>query len=473
MSDDLLISGLGSTAVATDELYASSQQLHRLAIEASQLRAELSAIDSIISATGLIAARGPASAARAESDLHQAVMLMGEIETGARGLEWALDTAAQGYGWAEHFAGSLGAQFAGELGGLGGWLLPLALGTAPAVGSAGLAGAALSALRGPLKGGPGIAAPALSRAGTVAAVRAGVMGVDDALMAASGVSRPLARVLGDPGAGIVGTATAAAALMGIGASTGLFREGPVQVTATHSREVAGPPQGFADRLNRIPDPAREAGAQVVVEKYSQTGVPDRFEVYISGTVTFDPAASSEPFDLTSNLGNAAGHHGGAYHSVVEAMRLAGVTESSPVQFTGYSQGGATAAMLAASGDFATTGLTTFGAPAGQIIIPESVSAVIVEHTDDLVPALGGTQNNLDALIIQRDVFGGRDVPQTEAVPAHDRRYYADTARLMDSARSDHVARVATRLESFVAGATTVTSTAYTFARTDPGVTSGR
>ena len=410
MSDDLIISGSGSTAVATDELYASAQQLHRLAIEASQLRAELSAIDSLVSADWLTATHGPVSAAKAESDLHQAVVLMGEIETGARALEWALDTAAQGYGWADHFAGSLGAQFAGEIGGLGGLLLPLALGAAPRVGTAGLAGAALSALRGPTARGPSIGTSVISRADTVAAVRAGVMGADDALMAASGVPRPVARILGDSGAGVVGTATAAAALMGAGASAGLFREGAVQVAATHSREAAGPPNGFADRLSRVPDPAREGGAQVVVEKYSQVGAPDRFEVYISGTVTFDPVASTEPFDLTSNLANAAGHHGGAYQSVVDAMRLAGVTESSPVQFTGYSQGGATAAMLAASGEFTTLGLTTFGAPAGQIVVPESVSAVIVEHTDDLVPALGGTQNNTDAVIVQRDVFGGRDLP---------------------------------------------------------------
>jgi hypothetical protein len=223
----------------------------------------------------------------------------------------------------------------------------------------------------------------------------------------------------------------------------------------------------------VPDPAQEGGAQVVVEKYSQAGVPDRFEVYIGGTVTFDPVSSSEPFDLTSNLANAAGEHGGAYQSVVEAMRLAGVTDSSPVQFTGYSQGGATAAMLAASGDFTTVGLTTFGAPAGQIVVPESVSAVIVEHADDVVPALGGTQKNIDAVIVQRDVFGGHDIPESEAVPAHDRRYYAETARLMDGARSDQVASAATRLHSFTSGTTTVTSTAYTFARIDPGLSGGR
>jgi predicted alpha/beta-hydrolase family hydrolase len=252
--------------------------------------------------------------------------------------------------------------------------------------------------------------------------------------------------------------------MGAGGAAGLLREGPVHVASTHSREVVSSPQTFADRVARIPNPEQEGGAQVVVEKYSQPGTPDRFEVYIGGTVTFDPVASTEPFDLTSNFANAAGRQSGAYRSVVEAMRLAGVTDTSPVQFTGYSQGGATAALLAASGDYSTAGLTTFGAPAGEIVVPDSVPTVVVEHTDDLVPALGGTQKNGDAVTIRREVFGGRELPDRELVPAHDLRYYAETARLMDSARSDQVVGAARSLESFASGATTVTSTVFTFAR---------
>lgn len=474
MSDELIVSGSGSTAVATDELFSSAQQLHRLAIEASELRADLAAIDGLVSSTWLTSAHGPASAARAESDLHQAVALMSEIETGARALEWALDTAADGYGYAERFIGSMGSQFAGALGGALGSLIPLAIGAAPTVGAIGLVGAAAAAHHRPAPISSHALRSTLTRPETVAAVRAGVMGADDALQAAAGVPRPLANALGDSGLGVVSTASVASLVMGAGGAVGVFREGPVYLTSAHSRDVASLPQSFAERVARIPDPAEEGGAQVVVEKYSQPGAPDRFEVYVGGTVTFDPVASAEPFDLTSNIANAAGKESGAYQSVVEAMRLAGVTETSPVQFTGYSQGGATAALLAASGDFATAGLATFGAPAGEIIVPESVPTVMVEHTDDLVPALGGAQKNSDAVIIQRDVFGGRELPDTELVPAHDLRYYAETARLMDSARSDQIVGAAQSLESFARGATTVTSTAFTFARGtagDRGVTS--
>jgi hypothetical protein len=389
---------------------------------------------------------------------------MSEIETGARVLEWALDTAADGYGYAERFAGSMGSQFAGAAGGTFGSLIPLMIGAAPTMGAVAMAGAAAAARGGPAAGQSRLLESALTRPETVAAVRAGVMGADDAVLAAAGVPRPLANVLGDSGLGVVSTASVASLLMGAGGAAGLFREGPVHVTSSHSREVSSPPQSFADRVARIPDPSQEQGAQVVVEKYSEPGAPDRFEVYIGGTVTFDPVASAEPFDLTSNIANAAGKQSGSYESVVEAMRLAGVTDTSPVQFTGYSQGGATAALLAASGDYATAGLTTFGAPAGDIIVPESIPTVIVEHTDDLVPALGGTQKNLDAVIVQRDVFSGRELPENEVVPAHDLRYYAETARLMDSARSEQVIGAARSFETFAHGATTVTSTAFTFAR---------
>ena len=450
--------------MATDELFSSAQQLHRLAIEASALRADLGAIDALVSSTWLSAAHGPASAARAESDLHQAVALMSEIETGARALEWALDTAANGYGYAERFAGSMGSQFAGALGGTFGSLIPLMLGSAPTLGAMGAAGAAAAIGARPTSAQSRLLESALTRPATVAALRAGVMGADDAVQAAAGVPRPLANALGDSGLGVVSTASVASLLMGAGGAAGLFREGPVHLTSTQSRDVASSPQGFADRVARIPNPAQENGAQIVVEKYSQPGEPDRFEVYIGGTVTFDPVAAAEPFDLTSNVANAAGKESGSYQSVVEAMRLAGVTDTTPVQFTGYSQGGATAALLAASGDYTIAGLTTFGAPAGDIIVPESVPTVIVEHTDDLVPALGGTQKNLDAVIVQRDVFSGRELPENELVPAHDLRYYAETARLMDAARSDQVVGAAQSLDTFARGATVVTSTAFTFAR---------
>jgi hypothetical protein len=349
---------------------------------------------------------------------------------------------------------------------------------AAAIASPVLVGAGVAALRGAVASGALAADPAkalggpaehnevISNPAAVALVRGVSMGLDDAAMAAAGVPYPVARLLGDGGLGITGLAFASTALMAAGSTVGLFTETPVRAIDAQSRQVSGAPTGFADRLDRVPYPDSDHPAQVVVEKYSSPGEPDRFEVYIGGTATFSPQATTEPWDMTSNLANAAGYGGGSYDSVVEAMRLAGVDDSSPVQLTGYSQGGGTAARLAASGDFNVVGLATFGAPTGQIHIPAAIPTVIVEHTDDIVPAFGGVQVNQQALIVERDVFAGREVPTDYAVPAHHIEYYEATARLMDAAASDQVTDAAARLAAFGAGATTVTSTAYTFERVE-------
>lgn len=473
MSDHLTISGDGSTAVATDELFASAQQLHRLALEAASLRLELGSIDRIMSMNYLMVAHAPADAARAEFDIDQAKIVLAEIEAQSRAIGWALSSAAEAYGFVERFIGGLGTQLLGDVSSLAG-----SVAGAAAIASPVLVGAGVAALRGAVASGALAADPAkalggpaehnevISNPAAVALVRGVSMGLDDAAMAAAGVPYPVARLLGDGGLGITGLAFASTALMAAGSTVGLFTETPVRAIDAQSRQVSGAPTGFADRLDRVPYPDSDHPAQVVVEKYSSPGEPDRFEVYIGGTATFSPQATTEPWDMTSNLANAAGYGGGSYDSVVEAMRLAGVDDSSPVQLTGYSQGGGTAARLAASGDFNVVGLATFGAPTGQIHIPAAIPTVIVEHTDDIVPAFGGVQVNQQALIVERDVFAGREVPTDYAVPAHHIEYYEATARLMDAAASDQVTDAAARLAAFGAGATTVTSTAYTFERVE-------
>jgi len=155
---------------------------------------------------------------------------------------------------------------------------------------------------------------------------------------------------------------------------------------------------------------------------------------------------------------------GSYDSVALAMHEAGITADSPVQFTGYSQGGGTAAQLVASGNYNTQGLVTFGGPTGQIDLPEAVPTVIVEHRDDIVPALGGTQQNVHAVIVERDVYGGHDIPQEPVFPAHRRGPYEETAVLMDAAHDERLTETVERLNSFAPVGATVTSTAYRFER---------
>jgi predicted alpha/beta-hydrolase family hydrolase len=463
MADDLLISGGGSTTVAVDELYASGQCLRRLAAEASSLRMRLASIDRLVSLRSLEAAAVPTGAALAEHDIDGARSALAQLEAQARAIEWAIGTAADGYTFVERFITRLGSELVSGAAGLLGRILPsLGLSVLP-VAAAAMGGVALG-----LAPHPG----ALSRLArennelvtnpvTSTAVRQVVMSSDELILGAAGVPPALATALGQ--AGFTGTAFSAATLLGLGQGR-LLGETPVRLASTSTVVVPAAPVGFAERLGRVPDPETAGGAQVVIERYSTPGEPDRFGVYVAGTVSFSPFADGEPWDMTSNIANAAGDGSASVAAVAEAMRLAGIGPHDPVQLTGYSQGGAVAARVAASGHFAVQGLATFGAPVGQIAVPETIPTVIVEHSDDIVPALGGDQANEQAVFVRRDVFGGRDIPSQYAVPAHHYEYYAETAALMDAAASDRLKDTVARLDSFGAGATTVTSTAYSFER---------
>ena len=458
MPDELWISGNGSSAVATDDLYWASQQLARLATEVTALECELALVDELVSP-------GEANLndiVLADDDIDQARMVLAEIQSQSRILGFGLTSAADGYGFTEafvqHLAGGVLGTVAGTLGFAVPHLVPALAGIGGVAALAGVDGADVSTM--------------LSRAAAVEAVRAGSMVVDDVMLSAAGIPAPLVGALGDGGLDVTGVAFGASGVVLAGSAVGLLRETPVALAATTPRPISTAPSGFAERFERIPKAAQQDGAQVVIEKYEAPGEPDRFEVYVGGTVTFDPVATDEPWDMTSNMSNAMGGGSGSYRSVAEAMRLAGIDASSPVQFTGYSQGGGTVAQLAASGDYNTQGVLTFGGPTGQIHLPEGVPTVIVEHRDDIVPALGGTQENRSAVIVERDVFGGESIPQDKPIPAHHREYYLETARLMDAAHSDQVTCAIAKLDSFAAGASTVTSTAYRFERVSGGPSSG-
>ena len=81
---------------------------------------------------------------------------------------------------------------------------------------------------------------------------------------------------------------------------------------------------------------------------------------------------------------------GSYRAVVQAMREAGIRPGEPVIEVGHSQGGLIAAQVAASGEFNSVATVTFGAPSGEVPVPDGVDTVAVEHSDDIVPGMGGT-----------------------------------------------------------------------------------
>ena len=480
MGDELVISGSGSFAVGTDELFACAEQLRELAREASALSRDLASIDSLVSRWRLWSTGAPASAMKAEAEIDRARTIIAEVEVQARALDFAIGAAANGYGFAEHFVGRMIHEFTGQFGALLARFSPVLLlvtlgGTAVLGVAGGLLAGATSGVGSsknpssvPRPGGPGAPTGSgwsreyneiITHPLTVDLVSIASQASGDVVAGAMGVPPHLTSLLGGSGVAI-----GSIAMMNTGHLFGILQETPVRLVDSHTQTAAASPRGFAERLSRVPDTDVTDGAQVIIEKYTTPGEADRFEVYVAGTVTFSPVADSEPFDMTSNMANAAGYTGGSYASVAAAMELAGVDASSPVQFTGYSQGGGTAARLAASGNYNTQGLATFGGPTGQVHIPEGFPVVIVEHADDLVPALGGEQVNNHAVLVEREVFAGREVPTDYAVPAHHLEYYEETARLMDNAESDGVTAAGKRLDAFGRGASTVTSTSYRFER---------
>jgi hypothetical protein len=484
MSGELVIGGGGSVAIATEPMLAAIDACERAAHVAS-----VAAADLAIAAVRLDdwAADGPAGHAMrlAGRRADDAAVLARAAAPPAAALGTALQLAAEGYGLTERVLTGAAELVAEQIAASIGRALPgLALAALPHVAFV-VAGAGLAALVAPhvvhslglddeLSVLGRTAGAALNDLvcdpNTVSLIRQAVMIADDAMLGALGVPATLAPVLGEDGLGLAGMPMVAGLITGVAGSIGLLRETPVRMaesTVVTTRPV-DPAQGWVDRLDRIPAPAGGDGMQVVIEKYSMPDGTERFEVFVSGTVTFDPVADAEPFDLTSNIENAKGADAASVRAVVDAMRAAGVDETTPVILNGYSQGGGVVARVAGMDEFDVFGVVSFGGNTGQTPIPDDVLAVIIEHDDDVVPALGGRQDNTDALLITREAYGpGTPPPAGVVVPAHRRPAYAETAALMDAATSERITTVGSQFERFADGATAVEVSTYRFERVVP------
>jgi hypothetical protein len=478
----LTVSGGGSVQVASDALFSDAQSLEEVSEQLRRAVAELSRIDARVGVALLHQADAPVSALDAEVEIQSASRLLHAAGARASTIAAMLRLSAEGYGRAERLGERAVQELAARLGYGIGMLLPMlvsAMLPALPVAVAALAVASLAApgwhRRVPGALGAWLADNnrVLTNPGTVALVRASVMSIDDVIAGAFRVPPPLVQALGDEGAGIVGVGTSAAFISTAGSRVGMLADGPVAARARVQRDVGAAPRGLAERLDRIPqrthdDAGRPVGAHVLVERYSQPGRPDRFEVYITGTADFSPVAGAEPFDLTSGVTGMAGLPAASIDAVRQAMADSGVTAETPVQFTGFSQGGLIAAQLAASGDYNTAGVFTAGSPTGQIQLPGRAAVIELEHSDDIVPALGGARTDFAAVLVEREAFAGRETPEGVAVPSHDRGEYRHTAELAERARSERVREVVDRLDGFSAGATTIVSTGYVAERAPAG-----
>lgn len=304
----------------------------------------------------------------------------------------------------------------------------------------------------------------LTNPATVALIREAASDADGFEAGFAGIPQGVAQAL--ESLGISGVPSGAAGVIAAGNVVGLLKETPVSVHKTSAFEFGKPATSLLDRASSFPDAHSDPGGeQIRIDRYVEPGHPDRFDVYVSGTVTFDPKTGSQAFDFASDLWGVAGRSPGSLRAVEEALAQAGVTPSSPIVLNGYSQGGLVASLVAASGNYNVKGVVTFGAPSSQVHIPASIPVLSVRNTEDLVPATSGYDVNPNALIVERSVFSHSPVPNSWAVPAHRLEYYQQTAAVIDDAGSRQVRAVLDPLNSFGAGAHRVDSTLWVATRT--------
>ncbi|MFN3708337.1 hypothetical protein [Microcella sp.] len=272
--------------------------------------------------------------------------------------------------------------------------------------------------------------------------------LDDAALGAAGAPPALVPLIGEPGLGITGVTSSAAVLTGLAAVIGIRGTAPARVErvsvvggvptpapSTLERRTP-PPQSISDRVVRIPD---SSGPQVRVERYEGPTGP-RFEVYIAGTNPTAEAGGTNPFDMASNGALVAGQPDATSVQAVElALRDAGATASSPVVFTGHSQGAAVATVHAESGTWNTAGLITIGGPLGNFPVTGDYPAIVIEHDDDIITAASGLRRETSATVVTTRALpdGASDLFLPHAATS-----YHGTAALVDA--SDDPALVAAR-----------------------------
>lgn len=458
----LIVSGGGSSMVATDELLTQAALMRLLHTDAVHWQTQLERIRRLDST--------PAPGWSTDDvgwQVFQAASAINDLEQLSGELADALVGAAEGYGEAERMA-ELFARVSGAAAGQAlARLLPLLLVMSVPLLTAGALAWLLGGLgiAGPRSAtGSGRAAPtgfagwlaknprALTNPLLVQIVRVLVSSIDDVGTGAVGMPLPLALVLGDDGLRLLGVSTSAAGILGLARPFGPFRETGVTVQRAGGANRAKPPAGLGDLADRIPS-VSDTGAQVRIERYGDPAAPS-WVVYVGGTAEWNPVPTDQPWDLTSNVAAVAEQGSGSYRAVELAMQQAGVQPGDPVVQVGHSQGGLIAAQLAASDQFNTVLVATFGAPAGQVDVPKEIPMVQVAHSDDLVPALGGAaRETTDAgnahLVVRREVYAMAEPPSDSPLPAHSLVNYRETGRQIDESSEPRLAEWRSTLSAVV------------------------
>jgi len=302
----------------------------------------------------------------------------------------------------------------------------------------------------------------LSSPSIVQFVERGLGSLDEGGLGLIGVPLPIALSVGTAGLGVTSLAGAsrlASRINGmvahpstaLAASEGAGGAVPTSVERLSTVPV-GAPRDVAEALSRIPNES-DGGAQVRIEEYGATHV-----VYIGGTVEGSLGSGSQPWDMSSNLAALGGDAGASENAVRRAMTEAGIRHGDPVILVGHSQGGLVAMRVAQSPDVTAQAVITAGSPIHAMVVPTGLAVVAVEHTDDVVPALGGPVIQAQPGLVYVRGSGADAVPVTDPtlLPAHRLEAYVETVRHVDDlSRGDDTPlnRVRTQLQTLPASGT--------------------
>ncbi|PWC05569.1 hypothetical protein [Agromyces badenianii] len=481
MDDSLTVSGGGSTAVATDALYADAARLggteaivadwsERVRVIGDGLR-ELALTEPAAGPSGVFSADWGVAAARTR---------LREAEGSAGWLRRSLIESAERYGATERAVDALWCVGGSHLAWLIGAAAPIWVGGVVLAGAAEV-GARAIGWRTPLSGWLGDERRLLSDPGFVRAVRTAADSTDEAL---AGLFRiPGAPAIGAAFGSSIGAPAAATVLLGaagaLGAVTGsrVLVDGPVRVVRSmpdgRSDQSVGPrsarapehpvegpvtaPRGIGELVERIP--TADAGAQIRVERYGDAADP-RWIVYIGGTVDLGLTAGVETNDMTNNLHGIAddsalaelritGADSGAGERAVRlALAEAGARAGDPIIPVGHSGGGIVAAGLAGDPALNVVAAVSVGGPVASAELREGVPLLSVEHEEDLVPATGGWGHpSADRLTVSRSVLESGE-EYASALPAHELVRYRETAKLIDSAEEERLVAFRERVADF-------------------------
>lgn len=188
----------------------------------------------------------------------------------------------------------------------------------------------------------------------------------------------------------------ARAISDVGPVFGLFREREVEVTELDrsSTHRARPPADPAELFDRTVAQHRgKDSGEVRIEEVVGADGQTRWIVYLPATTDWSPVAGEDVTDLTTNVRGVAGRETAVRQMVYEAMAEQGIRPGEEVMLAGYSQGGITAASLAADPRFTSrynvTALVTTGSPVSGFDVGPGVEVLSLENEGDLVPDLDG------------------------------------------------------------------------------------